>query len=729
MGDIFDQIAEEVTSGRAVTPRAPDIFDQIAEEVTSSAAKSPADPYGTTLGVLKGVAKAGTDVITAPADLLFRGGMGALDYIRGKDTNLQGAYPSDYRDKFLNWISQDRGDESAENVSRLVGNLATVVAAPSQAKNIASSIPVVSKAAETSKIANLLAKTIGYGTEGAAYGALFNAKDENLGEKATEGAAWNIAVPAALKVTGDLAKGLKNALSEGGRKLELSAFGAGKQAIKDAVKRMPDILDDSGNFNNPISESINSFHAAGGGKNGMSGAALIQDLEKQTSPLVTKLVGELEGAQKLQTDPIIPAFKFTDEYINGLAGTNKGEAQKIAAEEIAKTVNNTDGTLLSLQSEKVKLGDAIKDTAWGQDAPSQLRVNILKRIRADLRSAIEEGYGTLTGKSPTTISKLNNEIGKRENLFPLFKDMLLSGEARTVLSSGLQSLRTSGGVGQTFIAGAAGLGVGGLPVGMGAVGLNMFLQSPVGKRALANGLRSGVVQAPLAAVSKASDLAPALGRLSTASTQQSDQASDQYSSGGLRVDQLRDLIPQSEGRGKQAKLGQSNLNRSSFNPTSATTANQSDYGFMNTLFKGDKVDKQAVEIIEQIKQDPVDHAIMLMESGGDPNAKNPESSASGLFQLIKKTAGALGVKDVFDPAQNYEGYKKLKAAAIKNFGSDDPATIYAAHYLGEPTMRKWLSGEALTDEQEKQVAYLQTVLLPRLQKIYAELTGKDVVEA
>lgn len=727
MGDIFDEIAGEVTSSGG-SPM-PDIFDEVAASVSpQKKAPESSDPYGTILGVLKGVAKAGTDVVTAPADLLFRGGMGALDYIRGKDTNLEGAYPSDYRDKLLNFISEGRGDESAEGISRTVGNLATVIAAPSQAKNIASSLPVISKAAESSRIASLLAKTVGYGTEGAAYGALFNAKDENLGEKAAEGAAWNIAVPAAFKVTGDVARGLKNTALEAARKLELSAFGAGKQAIKNAVKRMPDILDDSGNFVNPISESLEAFHSSGGGQSGMSGAALIKDLKAQTKPLVNQLSSELEAAQKLQKDVIVPEFNFTREFVQSRAGTSIDDAQKIAENEILKTINNTDGTIKSLQAEKVKLGDEIKDTAWGEDAAGQLRLNILKRIRADLRSTIEKEYSKLTGNSPETVAKLNEEIGKRENLFPLFKDMLLSGESRTVLNSTLQSLRTSGGVGQLVIAGAAGLGAGGLPVAIPAVGLNMFLQSPAGKKALSNGLRSNVVKVPLAVVSKASDAAPVLGRLSTASTAQDDQVSDEFPFDSSLSDQLRNQTPQLLNKDRQAKLDQSNQNDSSFNPTSSFSANQSPYGFMNTLFKGDKMDAKTAQIIEEIQKDPVDHAIMLMESGGDPNAKNPESSASGLFQLVSKTAKSLGVEDVFDPKQNYEGYKKLKERTVKEFKSSDPALIYASHYLGEPTLKKWLNKEDLTEEQQAQVNYLETVLLPKLKKIYLGITGKGAQE-
>ena len=132
-------------------------------------------------------------------------------------------------------------------------------------------------------------------------------------------------------------------------------------------------------------------------------------------------------------------------------------------------------------------------------------------------------------------------------------------------------------------------------------------------------------------------------------------------------------------------------------------------------------EKVPTALMDEIKKDPVDHAIMLMESGGDPLAKNkdqPGNTASGLFQLVSKTAKNLGVKDVFDPQQNYEGYKKLKEDTIRKFGADDVYTIYASHYLGEGVFRKFLNKEELSTDEQAQVDYLKTKLLPKLRDIY-----------
>lgn len=138
------------------------------------------------------------------------------------------------------------------------------------------------------------------------------------------------------------------------------------------------------------------------------------------------------------------------------------------------------------------------------------------------------------------------------------------------------------------------------------------------------------------------------------------------------------------------------------------------------------MDKIPPVVFDEIKKDPIDHAIMLMESGGDPGAKNKNSTASGLFQLLKKTASNLNVKDVFDPAQNYEGYKKLRAENAKLTG-DNPVKVYAAHYLGAPVFKKLMEGDPLTPEEKAQVNYLKETILPKFLKIYNGLAKSDIV--
>lgn len=78
--------------------------------------------------------------------------------------------------------------------------------------------------------------------------------------------------------------------------------------------------------------------------------------------------------------------------------------------------------------------------------------------------------------------------------------------------------------------------------------------------------------------------------------------------------------------------------------------------------------------------------VAQIESGGDPNAKNPNSSATGLFQFIKTTADQYGV-DPTDPVSSTVGAGKLaadNAAALQQALGRPPTAgeLYLAHQQG-----------------------------------------------
>lgn len=152
------------------------------------------------IGALKGVAKAGTDIIAAPADLMYRGGQGAIDLVTGTESDLTGTYPSDYRNSILEYISGGEGDKTTEAITHAGGNIATLLAAPSQAQNIAAKIaPYISKVPG----AKVIAPILGLGTEGAAQSIYMNPKGDLVND-ATTGAALNIGAAGLLKGAGKL---------------------------------------------------------------------------------------------------------------------------------------------------------------------------------------------------------------------------------------------------------------------------------------------------------------------------------------------------------------------------------------------------------------------------------------------------------------------------------------------------------------------------------------------
>lgn len=69
-------------------------------------------------------------------------------------------------------------------------------------------------------------------------------------------------------------------------------------------------------------------------------------------------------------------------------------------------------------------------------------------------------------------------------------------------------------------------------------------------------------------------------------------------------------------------------------------------------------------------------AMMAQESAGNAKAVSPVG-AQGLMQLMPDTAAELGVKDVFDPAQNIEGGTRYMAQLLKRYGGDRDKALMA----------------------------------------------------
>lgn len=77
-----------------------------------------------------------------------------------------------------------------------------------------------------------------------------------------------------------------------------------------------------------------------------------------------------------------------------------------------------------------------------------------------------------------------------------------------------------------------------------------------------------------------------------------------------------------------------------------------------------------------------------IESSFNPKAKNPKSSAGGLFQFINSTAGEYGLKDKFDPAQASDAAARLmrdnRAYLLDKLGREPtPGELYLAHQQGK----------------------------------------------
>ncbi|HSR67446.1 MAG TPA: lytic transglycosylase domain-containing protein [Acidobacteriota bacterium] len=104
-------------------------------------------------------------------------------------------------------------------------------------------------------------------------------------------------------------------------------------------------------------------------------------------------------------------------------------------------------------------------------------------------------------------------------------------------------------------------------------------------------------------------------------------------------------------------------------------------------------------------------AIIAVESAFQPDVIS-NKNCRGLMQLHPDTARQMGVRDVFDPAQNIEGGVKYLRYLRKNF--DDLDLILAAYNAGDGAVRKY-GGIPPYKETERYIEKVMALYQPALE--------------
>lgn len=626
------------------------------------------------------------------ADELIGAGAGAIDYSKDKLASLFGAQDpglslQDYAQHRMQESEQRRAQTKEEYpIGGYGSEIAGMALNPVNYLKLIKGLGTLGNISQSGLIQAISGGLYGFG------------ENQDRAKNAALGTVLGGTIAPAADVFSMGVKGLSNMVDDIGTKFKLSSVGITKADTRNAGKAVANTLRNVSK-ENPLVTSFKEFEKAGGLKQGLGAKDLLSSVktQQQAKDLAVKsIVADADTiAMPFSSTPITtelkPNFDNTLEYIKkNFDGDDYEKAMRVFNKEtraLDKTViQGKGGTLEAWQQAKVNLG---KRNKYGTDT-AELSNEIRKKLTSDIRQHIEDSSDLLLGQGAGKVVKeLNKESGQRQSLAKIFKRNKDSGSAGNPLNSVMGAVNqfrvpiVLGGLS----GGAEGIRSGDPGSALTAAALGFASSTPTGKYTLGK-LFQGAAK-PLAAASSAINAIP------------KGAIAGMYSGA--------DVLPDKP---------QSTFSLPTKGPTVMPKADDID---LNNIPKK-KADRIAF-IESQIDSDPVDAAIYEIESGRNPNAKNPTSSASGAFQLINRTAKKLGVEDPFDIAQNYKGYLKLKEehqGVLRKLGIDenDAEALYSLHYLGAPTFKKLINGSPLTEQQAAQVRYLESKVLPKFNRVY-----------
>lgn len=138
-------------------------------------------------------------------------------------------------------------------------------------------------------------------------------------------------------------------------------------------------------------------------------------------------------------------------------------------------------------------------------------------------------------------------------------------------------------------------------------------------------------------------------------------------------------------------------------PGGGTSVASGDFAALLERLRALGIDEEYLKMLAEKYGVPIEMilAVMMQESGGNPNAKSPVG-AMGLMQLMPDTARGLGVANPADPKQNLEGGVKYLGQMLKQFGGDKTKAL-AAYNAGPGNVDKY-NGVPPFAETQKYVA-------------------------
>ena len=372
------------------------------------------------LGMLSGVTGGFFDEIGA-------GGNALIDKALGSDKSVSDLY-NQYKTGF-----EAYEDAQPTSGARLVGEFAGGALNP------------IARLTGANMQGGLLKKALvgalGGATEGALYGAGTSRGGlENRLESAETGAMYGGALGGALPI----ASGGLNWLKDKAQAGQINALGIGKRDLKRALKGAGK-FEQAKTGENPLVSAFKRIDKEGMLDDSLYAEDLIKKVNSSSEKINNELVGVFKNVDEVLEEPVIPEFKNALKHVKNLSSDEIDSATRSLNGKIKKILEKTDGSLSSLQKEKIAYGK--KTYSGSSEAYSK---GLDRAITRDLKETVENTVKDLAESNKlgntrsNIVNELNTQLRQNKLLMPVLEDALAEQKSTGIAKLLSMALSTTG---------------------------------------------------------------------------------------------------------------------------------------------------------------------------------------------------------------------------------------------------------------------------------------------
>lgn len=401
-------------------------------------------------GASKGYLKNAANVLTAPADLLYKGGVGAIDWLTGVPTDpadIQKYTPSNALSATIDLATQNTpSNPTAEMLGGVAGTVGGFIAGPS-------ALPSASKALSA---APFLPRVLGMAGVGGVEGALVNTAmearqaDPNYTRAAELGALGGAVGAGAAPIIGEVADDLSPVLQRTAQGWNESSIGGKVNDFLKSKKQGGAEYDpELGRMQTRLSNSIEAVRQEGTlpkFRNPASTSDAVSTMKEGIGQEIGGIVSQIDAAG------IKPNLQLSevDQFIADAPFTLRADltAQKNA---FVETLKDWDGTASELHRAKSSIGKvAYKSNGVDAKLNKGLQRAIERDLRASIADSLQQGVnnGQLTPDIIPQFTEANKRFGNYANVEEVVTENAIRAQHQAdKLGFAVRQIATTGGFG------------------------------------------------------------------------------------------------------------------------------------------------------------------------------------------------------------------------------------------------------------------------------------------